>query len=260
MKKIAIFIPARNVSRTLPSVLDRIPEGLKKRVKEIFVMDNDSRDNTYMIGIEYKEKSNLQNLKIYRNERDLGYGGVQKKAYNYAINNGFDIVAMLHGDAQYAPELLPAILEPLEKGEADFVFGSRIKGNPMQGGMPAWRYAGNRLLTKVENAVLGLDLSEYHSGFRAFNVQMLKKLPFDRLSDDYHFDTEILIQFALAKTRIAEVPIPTHYGEESGSPTVMQTVAYSLNILRSMLMLLLHKRGIICQDKFDVSPREKQVP
>ncbi len=261
MKKIAIFIPARNVSRTLASVLDRIPEDIKSGVKEIFVIDNDSKDNTYMIGVEYKREKMMQNLNVYKNERNLGYGGNQKKAYTYAAEKDYDIVVMLHGDAQYAPEFIPALLAPLERGEADFVFGSTMLSDPHAGGMPLWRYAGNRFLTRMENAVLGLNISEYHSGFRAFNIAALKRLPFTLLSDDYHFDTEIIIQFALAKMKIAEVPIPTHYGKESGSPTIKQTFLYSANILKDMAMLLLHNKGVLKQQKFDVkqSNHEKRV-
>lgn len=254
-KKIAIFIPARNVSRTLAGVLDRIPDDLKSRVKEIFVIDNDSKDNTYLIGVEYKREKMMKNLNIYKNDRNLGYGGNQKKAYAYAAEKEYDIVVMLHGDAQYSPEFIPLLLGPLESDGADFVFGSRMRDDPLGGGMPLWRYFGNRFLTSLENRVLGLKISEYHSGFRAFNISALKKLPFNLLSDDYHFDTEIIIQFALAGMRIEEVNIPTHYGKESGSPTLKQTLLYSLNILKDMCILFFHKKGVIRQKKFDVGVR-----
>jgi len=252
MKDIAIFIPARNVANTLPQVLDRIPQKVKDHVGEICIFDNDSKDNTYLMGIEYKEKNNMQNLKVYRNNANLGYGGTQKKAYRYAIEKKFKIVVMLHGDAQYAPESIPDIVDPIQKGKADFVFGSRMSKDPLGGGMPIWRYLGNRFLTKVENMVLDLNLSEFHSGYRAFSTDSLSKLPFQKLSDDYNFDAEILIQFALAKMRIVEVPIPTHYGKESGSPTISEIMDYSFNILKSMATVFLHKHGIRKQEKFKV--------
>ncbi len=233
-KKIAIFIQAYNTASTVPVVLDRIPKSLKKRVAEIFVIDNASSDSTYLTIIGYKAKEHLPNLKIIRNKKNIGYGGSQKKAYNYAIKKDFDIIVMLHGDAQYAPEKIQLILEPLENGEADMVFGSRMSGNPLKGGMPLWRYIGNKSLTKIENLVLGLNLSEYHSGFRAFSCEALKKVQFEKCSNNYTFDTDILIQFKINNFRIVERPIPTHYGIESKSPTLMHTIIYSYNILKSL--------------------------
>ena len=251
-KKIAIYIPARNAAATLPIVLDRIPDEVKKKVREIFVVDNASRDNSYLTVIGYKKEKNLSNLRVMRNKEDKGYGGSQKIAYEYAINKGYDIIVMLHGDAQYAPEMLPFILKPLEEGTADMVFGSRMKGDPLKGGMPMWKLIGNKSLTWIENKVLKLDLSEFHSGYRAFSVKALKKVPFKKCDNDYHFDTDILIQFKIKGLRIRETPIPTHYGEESHSPSPWQLVKYTLNILKSLLEYELHIAGIKKKDKFDV--------
>ena len=251
-KDIAIFIPTYNAARTLPTVIDRIPEEIKARVKEIFVIDNASPDNTYLIGIGYREESGLSNLHIIRNESNRGYGGSQKRAYCYAIDKGYDIVVMLHGDAQYAPEMLPDLLKPVERGETDLVFGSRMRGDPLNGGMPIYRFIGNKVLTAIENYVLGVDLSEFHSGYRVFNCHALKKIPFELCSNDYHFDTDILIQFKVHGLRIDEVPIPTHYGEESNSPTFLQVISYSLNILRSLFEYSLHKRGLKHIQRFDL--------
>ena len=157
MKEIAIFIPERNVGTALITTIERIPEQIKNQVGEIFVIDNASSDNTYQIATDFKEKSKMNNLKIIKNEEDLGYGGSQKKAYDYAIKENFHIIVMLHGDAQYSPEYIQDIIRPLQEDEADFVFGSRITGNPLEGGMPRWRYFGNRLLTKIQNNVLNLN-------------------------------------------------------------------------------------------------------
>ncbi|VVC03149.1 UDP-N-acetylglucosamine--dolichyl-phosphate N-acetylglucosaminyltransferase [Candidatus Burarchaeum australiense] len=250
-KKIVIYIPTYNVAHTLPNVLDRIPPELKKRASELLVIDNASSDNTYLTAVQYKADKRLHNMHVIKNERNLGYGGSQKKAYQYAIDHGYDIIVMLHGDAQYAPEKVPLILKPLENDEADFVFGSRMAGNPLGGGMPLWRYFGNRVITFCQNLVLGLHLSEYHSGFRAFSCKALKKIPFQRCADDYHFDTDILIQFRLADMRIAEEPIPTHYGKESRSPTVLQTVNYTINIFIALFEYMVHRLGIRKVAKFD---------
>lgn len=252
MKKIAIFIPAYNAATTIPLVIDRIPDSIKSRVKEIFVVDNASEDNTYLTVIGYKQLKNLNNLSVIRNDTNKGYGGSQKIAYKYAIEKGYDIIVMLHGDAQYAPEKIPLLLDPVEKNEADLVFGSRIKGNPIAGGMPFWRFFGNRVLTHIENGILGTNLSEFHSGFRVYSCEALKKIPFHLCSDNYYFDTEILIQFSLKSLKIAERPIPTHYGKESHSPSVAQTFNYSVNILRAVWKFLLHKYKIKKVDMFDI--------
>ena len=252
MLNIGIFIPARNVSKTLTNTLDRIPENIKKNVKEIFILDNDSIDATYDTAVEYKIKNKLHNLKIYKNNTNLGYGGNQKKAYDYAIDQNFEIIVMLHGDAQYAPEYLPQILQPLIDGKTDMVFGSRFISNPLKGGMPLWRYIGNKILTKIENSVLGINLSEFHSGYRAFNVSALKKLPFEKLSNNFQFDTEIIIQFVQGNMKISEVDIPTHYDRESSSISKSELCTYSTSILINMIKFFFHKKNIWKQEKFIV--------
>lgn len=246
--KIAIFIPAYNAAYTLPIVLDRIPPDIKQKVQQIFVIDNASPDNTYLIGIGYREQKGLDKLQIFRNETNRGYGGSQKRAYRYAIDNGFDIVVMLHGDAQYAPEKIPSLLEPLEKDEADMVFGSRIAGLPLSGGMPLYKFLGNKLLTAVQNWILGMDLTEFHSGFRLFKCSALAKVPFDLCSDDYHFDTDIIIQFKIKGLRIRELAIPTYYGTEKCGVNVIQ---YGLNVLRSMGEYWLWRKGLRRVPKFE---------
>ena len=247
--RIAIYIPTYNAAHTLPVVLDRIPEDVKSRVEEIFIVDNASPDNTYLIGVGYKNEKGMHNLNIYRNERNLGYGGSQKVAYRYAIEKGYDVVVMLHGDAQYAPEKISYLLEPFEQGEVDMVFGSRIAGLPLKGGMPLHRFLGNKFLTAVENHVLDWDLTEYHSGFRVFSCAALREVPFYLCSDDYHFDTEILVQFKLKGLRVVERPIPTHYGSERSYVNVWR---YGLDILYVMTEYILHQGGIKKVEKFDI--------
>ena len=248
--KIAIYIPAYNAGRTLPLVLDRIPEEVKSRVGEIFVVDNASPDNSYLIGVGYKNEKGLPNLNVYKNDRNLGYGGSQKFAYRYAVEKGYDVVVMLHGDAQYAPEKIAYLLEPFENGEADMVFGSRMAGLPLRGGMPLHRFLGNKFLTAVENYVLDWNLSEYHSGFRVFSCAALRQVPFHLCSDDYHFDTEILVQFKLKGLRVVERPIPTHYGDERSYVNVWR---YGVDILYTMAEYILHQKRIKKVDKFSIT-------
>ncbi len=241
MYKIAIFIPAYHVGLTIATVLDRIPATLKKKVREIFIIDNNSKDNTVITALEYKEKNSLHNLKIIQNKENKGYGGSQKIAYHYAIEQGYDVVVMLHGDAQYAPEFIPLLLEPIIHENADLVFGSRLNGDPLKGGMPFWRFVGNKGMTLIENFILGTHLSEFHSGYRVYKCSALKKIPFELCSDNYYFDSQILVQFIAAKLKIAEVPIPTHYGKESKSPTVYQTFDYCGRTILILIQYIIHQ-------------------
>ncbi|MEE8425438.1 MAG: glycosyltransferase family 2 protein [Elusimicrobiota bacterium] len=252
--KIAIFIPAYNAAYTLPRVIDRIPEELKDKVQKIFVIDNASPDNTYLIAIGYREAKSLDKLEVFRNETNRGYGGSQKRAYRYAIDNGFDIVVMLHGDAQYAPEKIPHLLEPLEKGEADMVFGSRIAGLPLKGGMPLYKFLGNKSLTTFQNMITGLGLTEFHSGFRLFRCKALAQVPFEKCSNDYHFDTDIILQFLIKGLRIRELPIPTHYGKEDSGVNV---ISYGLNVIKSMLTYWLWQKGLKRVEMFDACVEKK---
>jgi len=248
-KKILIFIPAYNAARTLPLLLDRIPYSIKKKVNEILVVDDASKDNSYLIAIGYKQQKDMRNLEVIKHEKNKGYGGNQKFAYQYAIDHKFDIVVMLHGDAQYAPEMIPKLLKPLESDKVDMVFGSRMTGEPLKGGMPLWKFVGNKVTTAIENFVLGLNLSEYHSGFRLYSCKALKKIPFHRCSDYFDFDTDILIQFKLANLKITEIQIPTYYGDEKCH---VNYYTYFSNIFKSLYQYILFKYGIKEVKKFEI--------
>ena len=214
--KIGILIVAYNAATTLAGVLDRIPEDFRRRITEVIVSDDSSSDATYLVGLGYKQVAPDLPLTIVRNEANLGYGGNQKVGYRLAIEHDLDIVVLLHGDGQYAPEALPDIVAPLESGECDAVFGSRMMtpGAARKGGMPLYKWVGNRVLTTAQNAMLGMNLSEFHSGYRAYSVAALKELDFDQNSDGFDFDTEIIIKLHDRRMRIKEVPIPTYYGDE----------------------------------------------
>jgi glycosyltransferase involved in cell wall biosynthesis len=214
--RIGVLVVAYNAESTLASVLDRVPKSFRPRISQVFICDDASADSTYLVGLGYKQTSDDMPLTVIRHPRNLGYGGNQKAGYRMAIDAGLDIIVMLHGDGQYAPECLPEIVAPLIAGEADAVFGSRMMepGSARQGGMPLYKYVGNRILTTFENKMLGTSLSEFHSGYRAYSVEALKKIQFERNSDNFNFDTQIIIQLVDAGLRIVEVPIPTHYGDE----------------------------------------------
>src|SRR2546425_12501938 len=194
MKRVGILIMAYDVVSTLIAAYERIPAQLKKEAAEIYIMDDASNDNTFWAGMGYKLLHNIPNLNVYRNPRNLGYGGNQKRGLRHAIEKGYDLVVVLHGDVQYARGRIPDLIQPILEGQADLVFGSRMTGHPLQGGMPLYKFVANKVLTAIENWVLGMQLSEYHSGFRAYACEALQQVPFEHRSNQYHFVTQLQIQ------------------------------------------------------------------
>jgi glycosyltransferase involved in cell wall biosynthesis len=246
-KRIGILVVAYNAVSTLANVLDRIPAEFRSKVSEVVVSDDHSEDATYLVGLGYRQTSDLP-ITVIRQPRNLGYGGNQKAGYRYAIEHGLDIVVLLHGDGQYAPESLPEIVAPLERGEGDAVFGSRmmVKGAARRGGMPLYKFVGNRILSRLENAALGSDLSEFHSGYRAYSTAALREIPFEQNSDGFNFDTQIIIQLHHARKRILEVPIPTYYGDEISRVNGMQ---YAWDVTRDVLAYRLQQVGFGSGDR-----------
>ena len=259
-KRVGVLVVAYNAATTLAKVLDRIPAELKADIEEVIVSDDHSQDSTYLVGLGYQQTSDLP-ITLIRQPTNLGYGGNQKAGYRLAIEHGLDIVVMLHGDGQYAPESLPEILGPLLHNEADAVFGSRtmIKGAARRGGMPLYKFVGNRILSRFENGVLGTDLSEFHSGYRAYSVSALKQLPFEQNSDGFNFDTQIIVQLHDAGMRIAEVPIPTYYGDEI---CYVDGLKYAADVTKDVVTYRLQKAGfgdgsrIALVEEYQIKPSE----
>ena len=256
MKRVGILIMAYDVVSTLIAAYERIPAPLKKEAAEIYIMDDASNDNTFWAGMGYKLLHNIPNLNVYRNPRNLGYGGNQKKGLRHAIEKGYDLVVVLHGDVQYAPERIPDLIQPILEGQADMVFGSRMTGHPLQGGMPLYKFVANKVLTTLENWALGMQLSEYHSGFRAYSCEALQQVPFEQCTDQFHFDTQILIQFKEKELRIREIPVPTHYGPESHQVGFGTSVRYGFGVLGSLAEYQWYKAGGLkkCSGWLDVDP------
>ncbi len=240
--RIGVLIVAYNAATTLAQVLDRIPADFRSRIDRVLVGDDHSQDSTYLVGLGYQQLNTDLPIEVVRHPRNLGYGGNQKAGYRWAKEAGLDIVVLLHGDGQYAPELLPEMVAPLERGEADAVFGSRMlePGLARRGGMPRYKYTGNRILTAIENRIAGLELSEWHSGYRAYSVAALDDIPFERNSDGFDFDTEIIIQLKEAGKRIVEIPIPTYYGDEI---CYVDGVKYAKDIIVDVSRYRAHKMG-----------------
>lgn len=240
--RIGILVVAYNAESTLAQVLDRVPKAFRPRITQVFVCDDASQDSTYLVGLGYQQTARDLPLKIVRHPGNLGYGGNQKAGYRMAIEHELDIIVLLHGDGQYAPECLEEIVAPLARGECDAVFGSRMMkpGAARAGGMPLYKYVGNKILTRFENRMLDTELSEFHSGYRAYSVSALASIPFEGNSDGFNFDTQIIIQLVEAGKRIAEVPIPTYYGDEI---CYVDGLRYARGVVGDVLRYRLSKLG-----------------
>jgi len=239
LAEVAIYIPAFNAASTLPRVFSLLPKELRTRAGMILVVDNASTDTTSQTSLDEAAKNNVVNFVLIRNPTNQGYGGSQKTAYKEIIKRGFSRVIMLHGDAQYSPEYALRLLCESQKQDLDLLFGSRISGDPIGGGMPLHRYLGNRLLTLIQNILLQTRISEFHSGYRVYKTEALKKIFLSKLSSDYHFDTEIIICMVDKKMRIGEISIPTRYANEQNYVNIW---GYGLSILRSTLSYALYKK------------------
>jgi glycosyltransferase involved in cell wall biosynthesis len=252
-QRVLVFIVAYNAETTIEKVLSRIPASLHQRDVEVLIIDDSSRDETFRNGLRYQATNSAFKITLLRTPQNQGYGGNQKLGYRYAIENGFDIVALVHGDGQYAPEKLPALLAPLLAGEADAVFGSRMidKRAARAGGMPLYKWLGNQILTAFQNWMLGTRLSEFHSGYRLYSTGALARIPFEKNTSAFHFDTEIIIQFILKKLRIVELPIPTYYGDEICH---VNGLKYAWDIAKTMLRAQFHQANLLFDRKFDVHP------
>ena len=229
MIKIGVLIVAFNAQETLTKVLDRIPSEFVKQIDAILVCDDASTDDTHKVGLSYQSKSQLP-LTIVRHEINLGYGGNQKTGYQWALEKNLDLVVLLHGDGQYAPEYLQQMVEPIVSGRADVVFGSRMitQGGARQGGMPLYKFVGNKILTTLQNRLAKVSLTEWHSGYRAYSVASLRKINFLKNSDYFDFDSQIILQMIGARQRIVEIEIPTFYGDEISR---VNGIKYGIKIL-----------------------------
>ena len=254
-KRLLIFIVAYNAEMTINNVLGRIPKYLQSDNVEVLIIDDASQDNTFRKGLHGQRTSGFK-ITVLRTPKNQGYGGNQKLGYHYAIDNGFDIVALVHGDGQYAPEKLPALLVPLMNNKANAVFGSRMieKGAARSGGMPRYKWIGNKILTAFQNRMLRTALSEFHSGYRLYSTEALSKIPFERNTDDFHFDTQIIYQLLLKGLRIVELPIPVFYGDEI---CYVKGMRYAWNVFKTTLRLRLHQMNLLFDRRFDVHPPEQ---
>ena len=232
---VVVVMPAYNAAKTLEQTFNDIPQ---EHVHQVILVDDASADHTLEVARDLE-------ITAFRHEKNFGYGANQKTCYSEALKTEHGVVVMLHPDYQYDPTLLPTIIEPILEGKADVVLGSRLMGeSPIKQGMPWWKYLANRTLTKLENVVFGLDLSEYHTGYRAYSREALEGVNFQMDSDGFIFDQEIIAQFVNAGFRIADVPVPTRYFPDASSASFWDSSIYGLKILGVVARYWLHKHGI----------------
>jgi glycosyltransferase involved in cell wall biosynthesis len=233
---VVVVMPAYNAARTVERTFADIP---LEYVDRVLLVDDVSADTTVAVARRI-------GLEVIRHKRNLGYGGNQKTCYDAALEGGAEVVVMLHADYQYDATRIPALIAPILGGERDLMLGSRFLGDPIGGGMPRWKYVANRFLTMIENVAFGLSLSEYHTGMRAYSRHVLLTIPYDRNSNNFVFDQELIAQVVAAgmRDRIGEVEVPTRYFDEASSVGLRQSIVYGLSTLRVVARYLLHRWGM----------------
>lgn len=252
-KKALIFIVSYNAAAFIESVLSRIPDSVwdnGRYAVEVLVIDDQSSDETVPRVRQYIASHPSRKITLLANPKNLGYGGNQKLGYHYALKNDFDVVVLLHGDGQYAPELLDEMITPILNGEADVTFGSRMinKSDALRGGMPLYKWVGNQILTAFQNRMLGSKLSEFHTGYRAYSTEVFRKIRFEYNSNYYDFDTDIIIQILDTRHRIKEIPIPTYYGDEI---SYVNGVLYAFKIVATTIRSRIMKLNLLYDLRFD---------
>ena len=235
-KKVVVVMPAYNAADTLRRTYDEVMA--QEIVDLIVLVDDNSRDKTVAIARE------LPGVLVHVHEKNMGYGANQKTCYRLELEQGADVVIMVHPDYQYTPQLIPAMASLIGNGLYHCVLGSRILGGyALKGGMPFWKYISNRFLTLVENILIQAKLSEYHTGYRAFSRELLEKLPLEQDSDDFVFDNQMLAQIVWAGYLIAEVSCPTKYFSEASSINFKRSVQYGFGCLATAFTFRLAKLG-----------------
>ena len=235
--KIIVVMPAYNAEKTIKKTYDDLPKDL---ISEVILVDDASRDKTV-------DTAKKLGLTVYVHPKNRGYGGNQKTCYDNALKRNPDIIIMVHPDYQYDAKLVGVMCEPIVNGRAEVMLGSRIqtRAQVLAGGMPIWKYFANRFLTLVENLAMGLNLSEYHTGFRAFSKDVLKTLPYNKFSDDFVFDQQILISALSYGFNISEIPVPCKYFKEASSINFKRSSKYGLLTLWTVFLYLLHQSKIL---------------
>ena len=245
--RIVVVMPAYNAAATLARTYADMP---KDAFDEVLLVDDASQDNTADLATQ-------MGLTVLRHERNMGYGANQKTCFRYALDHGAGIIVMLHPDYQYDPKILLSITAPILDGTADVVLASRmlgdpLKGGPLQNGMPFFKYVANKVLTWIQNRVLGTYFSEFHTGYRAFSRQALEAIPFDRNSDDFVFDNQIIVQLLMAECRFKETPVVTNYHAEASSVDLWTSIRYGFGVMGTIVEAFRQRAGSAHHPRFEV--------
>jgi glycosyltransferase involved in cell wall biosynthesis len=245
MKKVVIVMPAYFAQKTLEKTFLAIPKELRNP-KNIILVDDASRDDTVKIAQKL-------GLKVFIHKKNTGYGGNQKTCYKEALKLNPDIVVMIHPDYQYDPSMTKELIRPIEDGWLDIMLGNRIRSRSesLAGGHPMYKYFANRILTLVENIILGRNLGEYHTGFRAYNAKVLKSLPLNKFSDDFIFDQEILVAAIAKNYKIGEISVPVKYFADASSINWVRSIKYGIETLLTLVKYILYKFGMAKFEIFD---------
>lgn len=250
-KKVVVIMPAYNAVRTLRKTYQEVME--QEVVDLVVIVDDASQDGTAVVANSFPK------AKVYRHPENLGYGANQKSCYSIALDEGADIVVMVHPDYQYTPKLIPAMVSLIGSGLYPCVLGSRILGGyALRGGMPIWKYAANRFLTFVENILIGAKLSEYHTGYRAFSKEILEKLSYNQYSDDFLFDNQMLAQILWFGGIIAEVSCPTKYFAEASSINFKRSLKYGIGCLWTGFVYRITRIGLLDSKLFPREPSSRR--
>jgi 2-polyprenyl-3-methyl-5-hydroxy-6-metoxy-1,4-benzoquinol methylase len=253
--RVLIFVVLYESAQQIERTLTRIPrELLDSPEVDLLVIDDSSPDDSADRALAWARANGVAKLTVLRNPVNLGYGGNQKLGYRIAVDQGYGLVILLHGDGQYAPELLPQFIDTWRASNADVILGSRMMNvaDARKGGMPAYKRIGNRFLTALQNKLTGQQISEYHTGYRAYSTAFLRSVPFEANTSDFHFDTEILLQAFHVGARVQQFAIPTHYGDEICH---VDGKSYGINVLLATARYRLHQMGMLCSLKFrNLSP------
>jgi glycosyltransferase involved in cell wall biosynthesis len=245
-ERVVVVMPAYNAAKTLKTTYDDLPHDTVDRV---ILVDDGSKDDTVYIAQKL-------GISVFAHKGNFGYGANQKTCYLEALKDGASVVVMVHPDYQYDPTLLPEIIRPIQEGRCDVVFGSRMKGmSAFRQGMPWWKYIANVALTWLENKVFGLDLSEFHTGYRAYRREVLESVNFLANSDSFIFDQEIVAQFVAGGFRIKDIHVPTRYFPEASSASFWASVIYGFGILGLLFRYSLHKVGVWPNAQFICHPQ-----
>lgn len=244
-KRIVVVLPAYNAERTLEATVSELPDS----VDECILVDDRSSDGTV-------ELARQLGIRVAVHDQNMGYGANQKTCYRHALESGAEVVVMLHPDYQYSPLLVEPLAGMVAYGVYDLALGSRLlAAGALRGGMPLYKYIANRFLTISQNLFTGAGLSEYHTGFRAFSRELLEALPWQRNSDDFVFDNQILAQAILYGAKIGEISCPTRYFPEASSINFRRSVRYGLGVLRTTLEFVLAKHGLGRSEIFELRRR-----